>query len=111
MGYKADMSGAEAKIGRICTNRQFGQFLASTAERGMNPYVPWRSGFLAGSAVVSPFKVTYTAPYATYPYHGRHMTISKNHHDKAEPFWDRAYAIAKGQELGDAGTAYLRSLA
>lgn len=110
MGYRADMSGAEAKIGRICTNRQFGQFLASTAETGMKPYLPFRTGNLMRSAVVSPFKVTYTASYATYPYHGRNMTIHTEHNIDPQPYWDRAYAIAKGQELGDAGTAYLRSL-
>lgn len=110
MGYRADMSGAEAKIGRICANRQFGQFLASTAERGMNPYVPFRTGALAASAVPSPFKVTYTASYAKYPFNGKNMTIRTEHHPNATSHWDRAYAIAKGQELGDAGTAYLRSL-
>lgn len=106
---KADMSGAAAKLSRIAKDRGLGQFLASEAQRGMGPFVPFRTGALEASAVATPFKVTYTAEYATYPYHGR-GTIRQEHHPNATSRWDRAYAAAHGQELGDAGTEYVRAM-
>lgn len=106
----ADMSGVKAKVRSICNNRQLGTFLASEAQKGMDKYVPMRTGALAQSASVSPFKIRYNMKYATYPYHGRNMTFTKDKHPNATSYWDRAYAIADGQKLGEAGTRFLKTL-
>lgn len=68
--FKADMSGVVAKIDRICTNRKVGIFAASEAARLMEQFVPRLYGTLRTSAVVSPFLVTYTMPYAHYQWEG-----------------------------------------
>lgn len=106
---KVDMSGVAAKLSKIATNRRLGQFLADTAANGMDKYVPFRTGHLVGSSETSPFKVTYTANYAKYPFYGKDMTIHTEHHPNATSRWDRAYAIAQGQELADAGTKFIRT--
>lgn len=110
MSVKVNMSGAKAKISSICQNKQLGQFLASEAAVGMDKYVPMRTGALSWSVSVEAFKVHYNAPYATYPYHGRGMRFTKDYHPNATSYWDRAYAIAHGQQLGDAGTEFLRRM-
>lgn len=107
---RVDMSGVKAKVQKICTNRKLGVFLASEAQRGMDKYVPMRTGALAHSARIEPFVISYGMKYATYPYHGRNMTFSVDKHPNATSYWDRAYAIADGQRLGDAGTRFLKTL-
>lgn len=106
---KANMSGVASNVSKIASNKALGQFLASEAQRGMDKYVPMRTGALAGSVTVKPFHVIYTAPYAKYPYNGR-GTLSKDKHPNATSHWDRAYAIADGQKLGQAGTRFLKTL-
>lgn len=110
MSFKVNMSGVAAKIRKICSNKQLGQFLASEAERGMDKYVPYRTGALSDYTVTTPFHVRYAVPYAKYPYNGRNMTISKERHPNATSKWDRAYAIADGEQLGKAGTEFLKRL-
>lgn len=110
MGYKADMSGVKAKINKICTNTQLGQFLASTAAEGMDQYVPFDTGALSWSASVdsSGWAVSYNVPYAAYVYYGYGMKFNTEHHPNATSEWDRAYAATSGQQLADAGTQFIR---
>lgn len=110
MGFTVNMSGVKAKVRSICHNRQLGQFLADTAMKGMDQYVPMRTGALAGSATAKPFIISYGMKYAKYPYHGRRMRFTKDYHPNATSYWDRAYAIAHGQQLGDDGTEFLRRM-
>lgn len=70
VSVKVDVSGIPRKVRRICTNRRVGQFAAEDARRLMERLVPFRDGPLRASAVVSPFLVTYTAPYAHYQWEG-----------------------------------------
>lgn len=107
---KVDMGNVPSKVRKVATSKPLGTFLATEAQKGMDKYVPKRTGALAGSATITPFHVTYNAPYATYPYHGRGMTFSLDKNPNATSFWDRAYAIADGQKLGEAGTRFVRSL-
>lgn len=105
-----DMSGAGRKIDALRSNKRLGEFMASEAQRGMEPYVPMRTGALVASAKSSPFEVEYTASYATYPYHGRNMTIRTEMHPLATKEWDKAYASAHGEELGRAATSFVKGL-
>lgn len=113
MGFTYNMSGVAAKINKICTNRKLGLFLANTAAAGMDQYVPLRTGQLKGSVVTKPFKVTYTAPYAIYPFigvvKGRKMKFRIDQHPKARARWDRAYAEAYGKSLGREGTQFIKT--
>lgn len=74
MGFKAtvkvDMSGAKAKIRSICSNPEVGRFAATDVKRLANQYVPMMDSILRKSVVISPFLLTYTAPYAHYQWEG-----------------------------------------
>ena len=74
MGFKVDMGGAKDKIRAICSNPSVGQFAAETTRRLVEPYVPRLEGVLRASAVVSPFLITYAAPYAHYQWEGINIT-------------------------------------
>lgn len=105
---KANTSGISSKISKISKDQGLGMFLAETAAKGMDKFVPYRTGALASSATASPFKVSYAAPYAVYVYNGRSVKLTRDKHPLATPHWDRAYAIVDGQKLGKAGTDYLK---
>lgn len=110
MSFKVNMSGVAAKLHSIATNRRLGQVLAEEAASGMDQYVPYRSGDLASSTVVTPFHVEYTMDYSKYPYYGRNMTIQQEHHKNATSEWDKAYAAAHLDELAAVGTAFVRRM-
>lgn len=103
-----DLDGVDAKVNRVKSDQGLGLFLATEAMRGMSPYVPFRNGYLDASAKAEPFAVTYQTPYVSKVYHGTHMRFSKERHALATAEWDKAYAAAHGQELAQAGTAYLK---
>lgn len=107
---KAEANNAAKKVQEIAANKQLGRFLANEAESGMGKYVPRRTGALQFSSSIAPFKVTYNAPYAKYPYYGRNMTISDERNPLATSKWDEAYAKADGKKLGKAGTKFLKGL-
>ena len=110
VNVKISMSGVASKVENIASNKRLGRFLANEAADGMDKYVPMRTGALAGSVTVSPFKVTYNAPYAVYMYNGRSMRLTRDKHPLATPKWDRAYAIVDGGKLGKAGSKFLKGL-
>lgn len=107
---KVNMDGVPKKLGRIAENKTLGTFLASEAQRGMNKYVPMRTGALSQSAAVKPFKVTYDVPYAQRVYYGKGLRFSRDKHPNATAEWDRAYKITSGQKLADAATQFLKRL-
>lgn len=110
INVKSETANVASKIQKIASNKALGTFLASEAAKGMDKYVPKRTGYLAGSESTSPFKVTYNAPYAVYVYNGRGMNFAQDKHPNATAKWDRAYAIADGSKLGKAGTKFLKGL-
>lgn len=110
MGFTYDMSGVAAKVRKISTNKRLGTFLANEAADGMDKYVPMRTGQLASSTRIEPFKVRYTANYARYPFNGYGMKFRTDKHPLATSRWDRAYASAEGERLGRMGTEYLKRL-
>lgn len=107
---KANLSKIKKKVRSVKTNKSLGQFLADTAAEGMQQYVPYRFGTLSGSVRATPFKITYYSPYAPYVYYGKGMNFSKIESINATSEWDRAYAIAKGEQLGNAGTDFLKGM-
>lgn len=100
-----DVSGVARKLAQIEGDTAFGTFLATEARDGMERYVPYDTGRLRTSAVAEPFAVTYDTPYARRVHEGRGMTFRT---PGTTAHWERAYAAAHGQELGDAGTRYLK---
>ena len=109
INVKSETANVASKIKKIASNKALGTFLANEAAKGMDKYVPMRTGALAGSESTSPFKVTYNAPYAVYVYNGR-GTFSTDKHPNATAKWDRAYAIADGSKLGKSGTKFLKGM-
>lgn len=110
MDVNIDLSDIDKQLDDIATNKKLGQFLASEAEKGMEPYVPFRDGALVSSAKADPFKVTYNTQYAKYVYEGKNMAIKTEKHPLATKEWDKAYAEAHLDELGRAGTRYVRAM-
>lgn len=109
---KANTSGISSKISKISKDKGLGRVLANQAATGMDKFVPKRTGALATSVSLdlSGFKVIYNAPYAVYVYYGKGKNFNKDGHPSAQPYWDRAYMSAGGaKQLGEVGTAYLRS--
>lgn len=103
-----DLAGVDRKVQRLKNDQGLGLFIATEAMRGMSPYVPFRNGYLDASAQAEPFAVTYDISYADRVYYGTSMEFSKERHPLATAEWDKAYAEAHGEELGRAGTEYLR---
>lgn len=114
MGIKVtvdfDAAGVSQKVESIKTDPKLGMFLAKEAERGMEPYVPMRTGALVDSSEAEPFAVEYTASYAVYPYRGENMTIRKEQHPLATKEWDRAYASQRGEDLARAATEFIKRM-
>lgn len=71
---------------------------ATAAARGMDPFVPFDTGKLAGSATPKVGAVSYPLEYASYPYEG-HGRIHKDHHMRATSHWDKAYSASGMREL------------
>ena len=67
---KANLSGLERKVGGLSKDAGLGRFAAATLERMMQPYVPERDSILIKTYRISPWHVTYTAPYARPMYYG-----------------------------------------
>lgn len=108
---KVDMSGVGRKLDKISSNKKLGQLLANEAAKGMDKYVPMRTGALKDFVVPTPFHVRYAAPYAKYVFNGRGMKFRKDHHPNATSHWDKAYVAAGGAEkLGKAGTDFLKGM-
>ena len=91
------------------------QYLTTTADRLMNPFVPMQNGVLRRlKAYPSPSKIKYISPYAHYQYKGlkakgasrpkgikRKISSEKlNYHTAGTgPEWDKLMMQQKGKEL------------
>ena len=101
-----------------------------------DPYVPMDSGILSQNVEITKDYVHYKSPYAHYQYEGkeygpnypiteggevtgwysppqkhptgRALNYSTDKHPLATDHWERAMAVAKGQQLADDITAYLK---
>lgn len=103
-----DVSGVPTKTARLKADPTLGLFLATEAMRGMNDYVPFRTGYLSRSARAEPWAVTYSTSYARRVYYGTHLSFSRQHHGLATARWGDVYASAHAADLARAATRYLR---
>ena len=109
-------------INDLGITRQLNLFIAQTAAKLMNPYVPMDSGALSQNyrieATEKENKIIYSSPYAHYQYYGelmlakngstwakrgerkyysgRRLNYSKQMHPLATDHWDKAMMNAKG---------------
>lgn len=88
----------ENKIIRKVDNDRFGLLVAKTWRDLIDPYVPYRTGQLAGvegtTVQVSPWEIWYKMKYAEYVYFSNGWDFSKNMHKSATDHWDKAAANA-----------------
>lgn len=79
--------------------------LAVAAGRGMNPYIPFRTGALTGSASPGVGEVTYRGTnrgfdYASFVFDpSRSIRIHTDRHPKATSRWDRKYSDDGAKEV------------
>lgn len=73
-----------------------------------SPYVPMDTGYLDQTVDITKDYVHYKAPYAHRMYEGDGMNFSKDKHPLATAHWDSAMKVAKGQQLADDITSYIK---
>lgn len=74
-----------------------------------SPYVPMDTGMLDQTVDITKDYVHYKAPYAHKLWTGDGLNFSKDKHPLATSHWEQAMAVAKGQQLADDITAYIKS--
>ena len=90
------LNNVPAKISKIAKNQDLGKAAAMYMKTLMEPYVPVDTGYLNKSAKPEAFSVTYTAPYARYPYEGTRVhAYTTEHHPQAQSHWDEAMDVGK----------------
>lgn len=107
---KVDTSGVSKKVDRICRHEGVGIYAAETLARLMTPYVPMDTGTLSQSYTTTPYKVIYNQPYAHRLYEGDGFNFSREKHPLATAHWDEAVKTAKGKQLADEITKYIRRM-
>lgn len=73
-----------------------------------SPYVPMDTGNLDQDVKIDNTCVHYKAPYAHRVWDGEGMNFSRDKHPLATAHWDAAMKVAKGQQLADEITEYLK---
>lgn len=95
-----------------------------------DPYVPMRNGDLGQDVTITKESIKYNRPYAHYIYEGelyladngsawakkgkkkkpsgKPLNYSKEMHNLATSHWEKAMAVAKGQQLADDITYYIK---
>ena len=73
-----------------------------------SPYVPMDTGMLDQTVDITPKYVHYKVPYANRVHVGENMNFSKDKHPLATSHWEKAAMTAKGQQLADEITAYIK---
>lgn len=74
-----------------------------------SPYVPMDTGNLDQNVDITPEYVHYKAPYANRVWNGEGMNFSTDKHPLATSHPERAAMAAKGQQLANDITAYVKS--
>ena len=97
-----------SEIKQALHGSRLGQFAANEAMKGMDDYVPYRTGQLADSASAKPWQVSYSANHARPVYYGTRKRFNRSMHAKACALWGDAYAKSNGAKLAKAMTNYLK---
>ena len=108
MAVKLKFTRIPKKIEKICESPKVGMYMAEQAERLMAPYVPMDTGMLVDNTTVEPFKVTYNSTYAHYIFFGNGLNFNKEKHALATARWDNAMSAAKGRQLCNEVTEFIR---
>lgn len=102
-------------INDLGINQKLNLFMANTAMRLMNPFVPMDTGALSQTVEVTATdkvgKIHYQVPYAHYQYTGVSFNFSKEKHPLATHHWDKAMMLAKKNELIKSVEKYRKGLA
>lgn len=106
MGFTIDLKKDQIKA-RITSDKVL-LFAANEAQRLITPYMPMDTGSLMNTRVITPGLIHYKVPYAARCYYDTHLNFQKTHHPLATAKWDKAMMAARGKELGDAVTAFLK---
>jgi hypothetical protein len=92
----------ESKIIRKVTNDRFGLLVSKTWRDLIDPYVPYRTGSLAGvtdqTVTTDPWEIWYRMTYAEYVYFSNKWKFSKEMHPSATDHWDKAAEQAGKKE-------------
>lgn len=73
-----------------------------------SPYVPMDTDMLDQTVYITKDYVHYKVPYAHRAYEGDGLNFSQDKHPLATSHWDRDMKVAKGQQLADDITAYIK---
>lgn len=73
-----------------------------------DPYVPYKSGDLSQNVNTTADYNEYVMPYANRQYNGKDFNFSRDGHLMATAEWDKAMAVAKGQQLADDISEYIK---
>jgi len=122
-----DNSGKMLRKRGLEPNGRVQQLFTNECAREMDPYIPFQSGPLKNSRIISPDSITYNQPYAKFHYFGKVMVgihsrsawakqgerkvvtdRDLQHHgaSKRGPFWDkRMWADKKGKIVNTVANA------
>lgn len=73
-----------------------------------SPYVPMDTGMLDQTVEINNECVHYKVPYAHKVWDGEGLNFSRDKHPLATAHWEQAMGAAKGQQLADEITEYLK---
>ena len=88
-------------------------FAANEAKRLMNDYVPMKTGALCETAQVLVENgrgvVFYPQNYASFCYYGDRKNFSRDKHEKASAYWDKAMILSHKNELVSSVGSYIKN--
>lgn len=73
-------------------NKELGQYAAEAWQKRVEPYIPYRTGRLCKDVTISPYKITYNAPYAGKVYNDLKTNFNKEKHPLATARWNEVAA-------------------
>ena len=97
MKVKVDLDIAQIIKGRLDDEAKL--FLANTAYKLMNDYIPMDTGSLAQTVDLTPEYLHFKVPYAEKMYEGDQFHFRKDKHPLATAHWDKAMMDARGDKL------------
>lgn len=112
MSLRIKVEKVELKNGKETFRRIFGDGVKVYSNTRLHaycsPYVPMDTGMLDQTVDITKDYVHYKVPYAHRMYEGDGLNFSKDKHPLATAHWDNAMKVAKGQQLADDITAYIK---
>ena len=107
VSVKVDISNAE-KISNRIFSKNVMVYANTRLHSYCSPYVPMDTGMLDQTVDITKDYVHYKVPYAHKMYEGKGLNFSKDEHPLSTSKWDEAMKVAKGKQLADDITAYIK---